>query len=388
MISAKDLTFFLTLLVIGFTPLDAIEIGEGVTLGRYFFILMALSALFSNDLILKPAPKFFKVLIAFSAWAAITSLWSFNSNVTIGRVLYLVQYAIIVAVMVNSLNSKKKIRLAMVAWIMGTVYIAYKTATDYRTYALEQDGLYRVNSFGNPNENSFMLCYALLFCFLIDNTKYRLPSIILTAFSTYAILANGSRMGVILFVMAVGAFCIQLWQNGKRAYVMAMVPLIIIGAIYVLQHIPKATVMRVLGITQNIEEGEFSLRENIWEAAYVALDKNPFWVLFGSGWGTVADCIKFYLGYGIGAHNFYLDVVFTTGLIGLSIILYYFKVLFNLIRRTFKANIINYLLLIIPLVSMMSTNWQSRRWWFLMGAFIYLVYKHHNHKSIADVSKN
>ena len=111
MISAKDLTFFLTLLVIGFTPLDAIEISEGVTLGRYFFILMALSALFSNDLILKPAPKFFKVLIAFSAWAAITSLWSFNSNVTIGRVLYLVQYAIIVAVMVNSLNSKKKIPL-------------------------------------------------------------------------------------------------------------------------------------------------------------------------------------------------------------------------------------------------------------------------------------
>lgn len=388
MITAKDLTFFLTLLVIGFTPLDAIEIGEGVTMGRYFFILMTLSALFSNDLILKPAPKFFKVLILFSVWAAITYLWSFNTQVTMGRVLYLIQYSIIVVVMVNSLNNKKKIRLAMMAWIFGAAYIAYKTATDYKTYALVQDELYRVDSFGNPNENSFMLCYAMLFCYLIDNTKYRLPSIVLTAFSTYAVLANGSRMGVILFVMAVIAFCIQLWQNGKRAYVIAMVPLIIIGAIYVLQNIPKATVMRIMGITQNIEDGKFASRENIWEAAYIALEKNPFWVMFGSGWGTFADCIKFYLGHGKGAHNFYLDVVFTTGLIGLSIILYYFKVLFNLIRRTFKANIVNYFLLIIPLVSMMSTNWQSRRWWFMMGAFIYLIYKHHNLKRIADVSKD
>lgn len=385
MISAKDLTFFLTLLVIGFTPLDAIEIGEGVTLGRYFFILMFLSAVYSNDILIKKIPSFFKILIGFVVWATITILWSFNAWMTIERVLYLVQYSIIVMVMLNSINTLKKIRLAMMAWIMGASYIAYNTAVNFQTLALAQDGLYRVSEFGNPNENSFMLCYSLLFCYLVDTTKHRIPSICLTAFSVFAIVANGSRMGIILYLLAVAGFCVQLWQTKKKIYVLALIPIIIAGGVYVLEHVPTATFERIMGISQTIESGKFSERENIWAAAFEALDKNLLWFFGGSGWGTFADCIKFYLGRRIGAHNFYLDVLFTTGVIGLSVILYYLWSLFKIIRMTFKTNVINYLLLIIPLVSMLSTNWQSRRWWFLMGAFIYLVYKHHNLKSIADV---
>lgn len=385
MISAKDLTFFLTLLVIGFTPLDAIEIGEGVTLGRYFFILMFLSAVYSNDILIKKIPSFFKILIGFVVWATITILWSFNAWTTIERVLYLVQYSIIVMVMLNSINTLKKIRLAMMAWIMGASYIAYNTAVNFQTLALAQDGLYRVSEFGNPNENSFMLCYSLLFCYLVDTTKHRIPSICLTAFSVFAIVANGSRMGIILYLLAVAGFCVQLWQTKKKIYVLALIPIIIAGGVYVLEHVPTATFERIMGISQSIDSGKFSERENIWAAAFEALDKNLLWFFGGSGWGTFADCIKFYLGRRIGAHNFYLDVLFTTGVIGLSVILYYLWSLFKIIRMTFKTNVINYLLLIIPLVSMLSTNWQSRRWWFLMGAFIYLVYKHHNLKSIADV---
>lgn len=385
MISAKDLTFFLTLLVIGFTPLDAIEIGEGVTLGRYFFILMFLSAVYSNDILIKKIPSFFKILIGFVVWATITILWSFNAWTTIERVLYLVQYSIIVVVMLNSINTLKKIRLAMMAWIMGASYIAYNTAVNFQTLALAQDGLYRVSEFGNPNENSFMLCYSLLFCYLVDTTKHRIPSICLTAFSVFAIVANGSRMGIILYLLAVAGFCVQLWQTKKKIYVLALIPIIIAGGVYVLEHVPTATFERIMGISQSIDSGKFSERENIWAAAFEALDKNLLWFFGGSGWGTFADCIKFYLGRRIGAHNFYLDVLFTTGVIGLSVILYYLWSLFKIIRMTFKTNVINYLLLIIPLVSMLSTNWQSRRWWFLMGAFIYLVYKHHNLKSIADV---
>jgi membrane protein len=388
MIRAKDLTFFLTLLVIGFTPLDAIEIGEGVTLGRYFFILMTFSAIFTKDILLKPVPRFFKILIGFTIWASLTVLWSFRQTITLERIMYLIQYSIIVIVMLNSLDSKKKLKLAMISWILGVSYIAFNTALDYRTYAVAQDALYRVSEFGNPNENSFMLCYSLLFCYLIDTTKRRIFSICLTAFSVLAIVANGSRMGIIIFLLAIAGFCVQLWQSKKRIYVIALIPVIITGGVYVLEHIPEATFDRIMGMSQSIESGKFSERENIWAAAIEALAENKLWLFCGSGWGTFADCIKMYLGRSIGAHNFYLDVVFTTGVVGLSIIIYYFKILFKLIRKTYKADIINYLLLLIPLISMMSTNWQSRRWWFMMGAFIYLIYKHHNLKRIADVSKD
>ena len=60
----KKLTYLFTILVIGFTPLDAIEVseGSGITLGRYFFIAMAGCAILSGDLAIKKAGGLLKVL--------------------------------------------------------------------------------------------------------------------------------------------------------------------------------------------------------------------------------------------------------------------------------------------------------------------------------------
>ncbi len=383
MISLKKLTVFLTILVIAFTPLDAIEISEGsnTTLGRYFFIAMFVSALLSGDIGLNKQPSVFKILTAFIVWAFATTTWSVAPEVTFGRILLLIQYVIIFVVMVNVLNTQKNLKRAMIGWIIGSAYIAYKTATDFSQFAYSGDSLYRVETFGNPNENSFMLCYALLFCYLIDKTKLRIPSIVFTAYSVYAIVANGSRMGIILFVIAVYAFCVQLWQAKKRWYVFAIVPCIIIGGIYVLNHIPTATLMRIMGIVKNIEDGDLSHREDIWGTTFDMLNNNQLWYIVGCGWGAFTIAIKASYGYNIGAHNFYLDLIATTGIVGFSFVMYYLHRLYIIIKRTCKVTIMNYLMLGLPMISMMSTNWQSRRWWFLMGAFIYLIYNTGNFSS-------
>lgn len=384
-----NLTYLLTLLVIGFTPLDAIEIsqGSGITLGRYFFIIMTASAIFSGDIILKKIPTFFNVLIIFTLWAFFTVIWSINPDTTVERIFYLIQYSIIVIVMLNTLNRQRNLKMAMIAWIFGSVYIAYKTATDFSSVTIQTDELYRVNLFGNPNENSFMLCYSLIFCYLIDKTRFRLPSITLTAFAAYAIIANGSRMGIILYLIAVSAFCVQLWQNKKRWYITILIPAMIMFGIHVLNNIPEATLMRILGIAENIGQGNLSQRENIWAAAANMLSHHSVWIILGCGWGSFSYAIQRLIGYNIGAHNFYLDVWFTTGFIGFSIVIIYFIRLFNIIRQTYKATIMNYLLLGLPLISMMSTNWQSRRWWFLMGAFIYLIYKTNNFSNCNETTR-
>ncbi|MCM1033606.1 MAG: O-antigen ligase family protein [Odoribacter sp.] len=373
----RKLTLFFTILVIAFTPLDAIEISQGsnTTLGRYFFIAMAASALFSGDLIPKQSTGIFKLLVGFILWASLSTLWSVAPDVTFSRILLLIQYAVIFVVMVNVLDTPTKLRLAMCGWIIGSAYIAYKTATDYSQYAVGSDRLYRVLAYGNPNENCFMLCYALVFCYIIDKTKLRIPSIVFTAYSIFAVIANGSRMGIILFVIAVSAFCVQLWQSKKRWYVYLLVPCIISGGMYMLDHIPTATLMRILGIIDNIEEGDLANRQNIWEATFEMLNANSLWYIIGCGWGAFPVAIRDFLGYNKGAHNFYLDLIASTGFIGFSIVMYYLKKLFSIIRKTNKATIMNYLMLGLPMISMMSTNWQSRRWWFIMGALIYLIYK-------------
>lgn len=373
------LTFWLTVIVIGLTPLDAIEVtaGSGITYGRYAFFAMLLSAAITGDVIPRRRPRILYILVGFIVWAAMTMIWSIDREVTGFRCMLLVQYLVIFIVMINVLNRPRRIKIAMGAWIVGAIYIAFLTVINYSAHANSYE-LYRVGDFGNPNENSFMLIYALIFCYLIDRTRLRLPSMFLTVYAVYAIIANGSRMGVILFIITVSGFCIQLWQTKKRAYVAALVPGILAFGGFVLSRIPTPTLMRILGITKNFENGEFANRENIWSCAVRMLKDNETWNFIGSGWGTFGIAVKKYLGESMGAHNFYLDLWATTGIIGLVIVLCYLWRLYKLIRRTYKATFINYLLLLVPLISMMSTNWQSRRWWFLMGAFIYVVFRTRN----------
>lgn len=62
----KKLTFFFCVLVIGFTPLDALTISDNLTLGYVFFILMTFCAVLSGSLTPpKNMPKYTKLLIAF-----------------------------------------------------------------------------------------------------------------------------------------------------------------------------------------------------------------------------------------------------------------------------------------------------------------------------------
>ncbi|MGM9872486.1 MAG: O-antigen ligase family protein [Muribaculaceae bacterium] len=375
----KRLTYIFTVLVIGFTPLDAIEISEGsnITYGRYLFIAMTFFALLSKDILPKKLPDFVKYLLVFTIWAWISIFWSIGPELTLTRCLYLIQYLIIVLVMCNVLTTTRRVNVAMAAWAIGACYIAYMTATDYAVNAISTNELYRVSEYGNPNENSFMLVYGLVMCYIIDTTATKLPSLAMTAFSVYAIIANGSRMGILLFIIAVAGFCISLWQSKKRLYVIVLIPIIIAFGSYILANIPTATLLRIMGITDDIEAGQFAHREVIWDCAFRALSNHESYYIFGSGWGTFPLVVKDFFA-NKGAHNFYLDALVTVGCIGLIIILLYFVKLFSIIRKTKGASIINYLLLFLPLISMMSTNWQSRRWWFMMGAFIFLVYKTNN----------
>lgn len=168
----RKLTFFFCVLVIGFTPLDALTISDNLTLGYVFFVLMSICAVLSGSLLPpKHMPEFAKLLIAFIVWATLTSIWSYNIETTLYRVMYLIQYFMIVLVMLNVINTSKRLKIVFGAWALGALYIAIKTASNFSTFAANSSELYRVDEFGNPNENSFMLVWALIFVYLIDSTK-------------------------------------------------------------------------------------------------------------------------------------------------------------------------------------------------------------------------
>lgn len=382
----KGLTYILLLFVIGTTPLDALEVLPGVTAGRIFFVLMAGSALFSNDVFIKSPPLYMRMLMVFMGWCVLTILWSFSPRITITRILYLIQYLFIIAVAHNVVNTPKRLKWMLASWIIGATFIAAKTSIDYATNAFSVTSLYRVNEYGNPNENSFMLCYAFLFLCIIDNTKRKIPTLIFSVLCLYTAVSNGSRMGIILFSISYMSYLIVLFQNKKFSYLIVLIPLIAIGSMYVLNHyFSQASLDRIFSITSNIQNRQLAHRDEIWSTAIGALSGNWCYSITGSGWGTFQYAIKNYMGREIGAHNFYLDVLFTTGVIGFIIIVKYLFCLFQLIRNMIDRNILTYALLFIPMISMMSTNWQSRRWWFIMGVIIYKMYEFNNLKDAAEV---
>lgn len=327
----------------------------------------------------KNMPKYTKLLIAFIFWATLTSIWSYNIETTLYRVMYLIQYFMIVLVMLNVINTSKRLKIVLGAWALGALYIAIKTATDFNTFAANSSDLYRVEEFGNPNENSFMLVWALIFVYLIDTTKRKIPSLSFTLVSAYAIVANGSRMGFILFVVTLLGFIFSFFNKKMNPlHIVVILTLLYIGGFFLMQYIPESSLSRFMAIGSNIENHELAHRDIIWAAAFKALSTNPQYLLLGSGWGTFNDAIRMYAGYAVGSHNFYINILMTTGLVGMSIVLRYLYVLYKYINKTTNHTIITYLVLVVPLISMSSTNWDSRRWWFLMGTFIYLILKTNN----------
>lgn len=371
----SKLCYFFLVLTIGSIPFESFDIGGNISAVRLFFIVTIICALFSKNLLPHKLNRIEKMLIVFFGWALCTAYWSKNPENTLFKVLMIAQSLTLVFILINTITSYYRLKVILIAWIIGSFIISYLSITEYRQATLVTDEeLYRVSGFGNPNENSFILCYAVLFAIYLDHTKFRFWSLGSILLGLYAVMANGSRMGMIIFGIVILGFIISLIQSGKKKYATLLIPAFIFIGISIFQTLPEASVMRLLNIAENIENQQFAAREDIWDKAFKVLSTHEYYNIIGSGWGSFQDIMPLVHGRRYAAHNFYLDVYMTTGIIGLSIILLYFYTLYKYIRRTPKVNIINYLFLIIPLLSMFSTNWSDRKWWYIMGALIYIIY--------------
>lgn len=368
----KQLTYILSLFVVGLTPLDAITISEGFTFGRLFYILLLISSIFSKDLFPIKKQSYISLLFLFTIWAFLTSLWSYDIEASLYRTLYLLQYISLIIILENIINTPQKFIQICYAWILGTLFIGIQTIYNYMQYGFVSSELYRVSEFGNPNENSYMLCFATILYLLIKANKIKHYLFFLFAFIT--ILANGSRTGLIMFLLIVIVFFLS---DIKKNKIETIISLLIFGGIafyFFFNYLPENTYERYMGIGEDIKNENLANRQWIWQTAFDILATEDIRIIFGSGWATFPLVFKQHTGIFYGSHNFYLNILFTTGIIGFSIVLYYFKILFNYLKKSTTIPFTRYLLLIIPCISMFTTNWEDRRWWFLLGFFIYKFY--------------
>lgn len=177
---------------------------DDLSIGRVFYLLLLFSAFFSKSVLKVPQGGYLKILFVFSLWAFLTSYWSFKPDETMYRCLYLVQYFVLAVILQNVTDTPQKFHWLCGAWFLGAMYIATETIFNYLVYGITSASLYRVDEFGNANENSFMLCFGvILFLVNAERIKYKILIYAVLLYSFLAILANGSRTGFIMYLLVI-----------------------------------------------------------------------------------------------------------------------------------------------------------------------------------------
>ncbi|MFY1613225.1 O-antigen ligase family protein [Macellibacteroides fermentans] len=376
--------YILTILYIGFIPLEAVTIADGITMGRIVFFLMFGASLFKAKICYKidRKNKHFKYLLLFSIFCFFSILWSRDFAMTLDRSAYLIQYLIITIVSTNILNSRKKISWAMIAYIAGCLYIGYISYKEFGLFASERMSYRGDMTAGNPNENAFLINYAIIFLLIFWNwldssekLKRYLCAVIILIFSCI-ILLLGSRNGLIMLVSTFLMYSIPtiFKRGGLQSFL--ILSLLIGFTIYMFYGLPEELQERYMGIKSQIEDNEMAGRGYIWAKAIDMISQPGFPILWGTGWGSFVSVFNSYAGMSIGAHNFYLSLIVTTGIIGFTIVMIYLASLFRYVKQSNYTNKhLYYLLIIIPMISMTTTNWEFRKWWFVISIFIYSFYK-------------
>lgn len=373
--------YYLSALYIGLIPLEAITVTEGMSYGRLVFYAMAALSVLSlkKCYSVKPSMKHIRILFVFIIFATFSCSWSINSDRTLDQIAKLIQYMMITLVATNHVDSWKRLRGYMIAYCIGCTYIGFISLTNYDPTAYMRD-----MEAGNPNENAFMINYGIVFLLVILNREAQLKFLKLVIYATilmfaFFILILGSRNGFIMLVTSIMTF---LFTSVFRRFNIKNVIIsicLLFGMVYLFQKLPDTLIERFTGISSSIDENDMGGRGDIWNSTIGYLLGADYKLICGCGWGTFVQFFGQLTGRYQGAHNFFLTVITTLGFVGLGIVLYYLKTLYyylkSIVSRFDKSRFIYYLLLIIPLISMMTTNWESRKWWFIISVFIYQLYK-------------
>lgn len=379
--------YYLSALYIGLIPLEAITVTEGMSYGRpVFYALAVLSALnLRKSYRVHPDMKHIKILFIFILFASFSCLWSINVPRTFNQIAKLIQYMMITLVATNYVNSWKKLRGYMIAYCLGCLYIGYLSLTNYDPTAYLRD-----DEAGNPNENAFMINYAIIFLLIILNKdslhkwlKYAIYGTILTY--AFFIFILGSRNGFIMLVITLITFLFtSVFRRFNLRNIIFSVCLLLCMA-YLFQRLPETLIERFMGISSSIDENDLGGRGFIWDSTLEYLPNAGLRLIGGCGWGTFVQFFGQLTGLYQGGHNFFLTIITTLGLIGLGIVLYYLKTLYGYLKTIVagydKSRFFYYLLIIIPIVSMMTTNWEGRKWWFIISVFIYQLFKIDQHEN-------
>lgn len=192
------------------------------------------------------------------------------------RCLYLVQYFVLAVILQNVIDTPQKFHWLCGAWFLGAMYIATETIFNYLVYGITSASLYRVDEFGNANENSFMLCFGvILFLVNAERIKYKILIYAVLLYSFLAILANGSRTGFIMYLLVI--LSISCRNSSVEASPYIIFSCFLWLAVYYFNHVlSEGSYERFMHISDDIKSSDLANRQWIWRMALEIMSEKMY----------------------------------------------------------------------------------------------------------------
>ena len=358
------------------TPFESVGLIPGLSVVKFVSLLFVFYALLRFKNIPLPKSKFLTYYFYYASFAMISIVWSIDIEATLissfGTIL---PTFIITVFLLNGIQDKKQVTNIFKSYALGSIlvslYAIYMFLTGFQFQ--ENTNEARVTVLGqDQNELSFLLIFgisSLMYLFKFKNYSKKLNLLILLSASimAFTVLSTGSRTGFILLFFITTIFAVTYFKGVK---ITLGIPFVIVFAMLIFSYLPENTSYRLLETYNQIERGDFTNREDIWNDgfnAFIGLER----YLFGTGHHTFKTLMKNTYGTSVAGHNTYFITLVELGLIGLFL---YFKILLYLCRKTWiliKRDSWFFSVLIVPLLlAMLTLGLENRRWLFFIGVII------------------
>lgn len=350
------------------------EVGSVTRLVGLLAFPLGLAALFHRGRITLHAPlAFVLAALLYTGWVAATFFWSQAPSATIGQIVTHVQLLAFIWLLSEFCREERQ-RLALLqAFVLGN-YVAFSVAA-FNALFVEGAGFRDVGRF-DPNDFATALALGVPMAAMLATV--RRPGILQVFNVVYPIVAvlgvvlAASRGGLIVGLVSLTAIPFVLPRMGLRrglVLLAVLVSMVWLSWVYAPRLFPSLVlgVERLSGTVDELSEGTMTGRTTIWEATWALFIEAP---LRGVGAGaTPAALDRSELGRAHVAHNAFLSVAASTGIIGLALFLSLIAIsVVSVIAAPSRSRIPLAVLCVALLVAMMPLSLEARKvTWFVLG---------------------
>ena len=290
----------------------------------YIIVLVALYVVHFHGLI--QLNSIIKTVLLWFALYCVSLLWT--RDYTIAQMHFLtISGAVALLICLTQLPVEKQLISYSINtfWIgsfaVGLLSLVFHSS--YRHYGLEFSARQVLTIAGtqtDPNDQSIFLLFGIsiaLYYIFVKKEKLIL-SIVTIVVNSISMMMTASRGGFLSFGLMILIIVVFVVRGFKTKIWIVLSSLVILGLIvyFLPRFISTASLDRLLQFDSYEGGGN---RITFWKNGFRLLNENPFYYVFGAGWGAYYN----YEGTH-GMHNTYIEMFCNTGVLGL--LLFYFPV--------------------------------------------------------------